>query len=69
MAARAPIPARSGKRRAPDLPMVWQVVQSPLPSMISLPAFTSSSEVMSFLSAVSFGGWTSFCGTSWPTIV
>ena len=69
MAARAPIPSRSGKRKAPDLPIVWQVVQSPLPSMISLPALTSSSEVISFLSAVSFGGCTSFCGTSWPTSV
>ena len=69
MPARAPIPARSGKRSAPDLPKVWQVVQSPLPSMMSLPAFVSSSVVISFLSSVSFGGKTSFCGTSCPTSV
>ena len=47
--------------------MVWQVKQSPLPSMISRPTFAISSGFMSLLIATSAGGCTSFCGTSWPT--
>jgi hypothetical protein len=47
VAARAPIPSRSGNRSAPLWPIVWQVVQSPLPSMISRPIATISSVVRS----------------------
>jgi hypothetical protein len=47
--------------------MVWQVKQSPFPSMISRPVFAISAGVMSFFRTISTGGWTSFCGTIWPT--
>ncbi len=57
------MPARSGNRSAPLFPIVWQVRQMPLPSMIPRPILTMSAVVMSLRMAVSSGGCTSFCGT------
>ena len=51
--ARTSTPARSGKRSAPLLPIVWQVRQSPLPSMISRPTLTMSAVVRSLHRATS----------------
>ena len=51
--ARAATPSRSGNRSAPVLPIVWQVRQSPLPTMSSPPTLTISAVVMSVRRAVS----------------
>ena len=53
VAARAATPSRSGNRSAPDLPIVWQVMQSPLPSMIWRPTVTMSAVVRSARMTVS----------------
>ncbi len=58
--ARMATPARSGNRSAPVLPIVWQVRQMPLPSMIDRPTLAMSVGVMSSLRVVSVGGCTSF---------
>ena len=58
--ARTSTPSRSGNRSAPLLPIVWQVKQSPLPSMISRPTLTMSAVVRSLLRTISSGGCTSF---------
>ena len=53
LCARTSTPSRSGNRSAPVLPIVWQVKQSPLPSMISRPTLTMSAVVRSALITVS----------------
>ena len=53
LAARTATPSRSGNRSAPVLPIVWQVKQSPLPSMSSRPTLTMSSVVRSVLTTIS----------------